>query len=433
MKKIKKSFIKKTVGIIGLGYVGLPLLQLISKKTQYSVLGFDMDSFKIKSLKKNKSYITDITDYELKKINKQNLFSDFKKNNVSKCDWLIFCLPTPLKNNKPDMQYIKKAFNQVYPHLRYNQTIILESTVYPGATRDIFEKKINKKFELGKNFFLCYSPERINPGSSSNIATKIKFEDITKVLSGLTVNCLKSIKNLYGKFFSKIFIAESLEIAEIAKLYENTFRSINISFANEFKMLCKKTKINFHKVLDVCSTKPFGFKRFNPGPGMGGHCIPIDPIFLDWFAKKNKVSSKFISLSHKVNEKVTVWVFKQILESLKKIKKKKKKVLILGIAYKKNINDTRESPGIKIFSNLSKIKNLDIDYQDKFVLNTIINKKLIKSRILNYKNLSNYDLIILMTDHSYFNSSKIVQYSKKIIDCRGLLKSYSYDSKIKFV
>lgn len=430
---MRNSFIKKTVGIIGLGYVGLPLFKLINEKTKFSVLGFDIDRLKIKSLKNNKSYLSDITNKDIKKINKKSLFSGFKKENISKCDWLIFCLPTPLKNNRPDISYIKRALNLVLPHLRYNQTIILESTVYPGATKEIFVKKIGKKFEIGKNFFLCYSPERINPGAKFNKAAKIKFESITKVLSGLTNNCLASIQNLYGKVFSKIFNAESIEIAEIAKLYENTFRSINISFANEFKILCEKSNINFHKVIDTCSTKPFGFKRFNPGPGLGGHCIPIDPMFLDWFAKKNNAPSKFISLSHKVNTQVNNWVLKQILKNLKKIRQKKRKIIILGVAYKKNINDTRESPSIKIFSNLNKIKNLKVDYEDKFVLSTKIDSKVFKSKKLNYKHLSKYDLVILMTDHSYYNSYKILEYSNKIIDCRGLLKNYSSNKKVKFV
>ena len=411
---------KNIVGLIGLGYVGLPLLLLINKK--YNVFGFDIDKKKIENLKKNKSYISDISNNEISKIDKNKIFN-LKKNliKISYCKYLIFCLPTPLKRNVPDMSYIINAFNMIFPYLKKNQTIILESSVYPGATEEIFIKKINSKFKIGKNFFLTYSPERIDPGKNSSFK-KLSYEKITKLVSGYTINCEKKITRLYKKLFQKIYLCKSIKVAETSKIFENIFRAVNIGLVNEMKILTNKMNINIHDVVEAAGSKPFGFKKFVPGPGVGGHCIPIDPIFMKWIAKKYHYKAKFIDLGAKVNREVTDWIIKKISSN---IIKKNTKCLLLGVTYKPDINDIRESPSLRIIRSLMKLKNCKIDFSDPYVNTLKINNEILKS--VKVRNYNKYDLTILCTDHFKFNYKKILKESKKIIDTRGKFK----DNKLK--
>tara|TARA_B100000579_G_scaffold422109_1_gene423717 strand:+ start:1631 stop:2893 length:1263 start_codon:yes stop_codon:yes gene_type:complete len=408
----------KIIGIIGLGYVGLPLMLLVNKK--YKVLGFDISEKKIEMLKNKKSYISDISDKEIVSIKDENLFL-FNENleQISKCNFLIFCLPTPLKKKYPDMSYIKRAFNKIYPYLKKNQTIILESSVYPGATEEIFLKKLKKKFKLGKNYFLTYSPERIDPGSPSLIK-KLEYRNITKLVSGYTEKCEKKILNLYSSIFKNIYLCKSIIVAETSKIFENIYRAVNIGLVNEMKILTDKMKINIHDVVEAAGSKPFGFKKFSPGPGVGGHCIPIDPIFMKWVANKHKHKTKFIDLGAKMNIQITNWTIQKIISLIKN----KKKCLILGVAYKADINDIRESPSIKIFKKLLQIKNIDLDYYDPYINNFTLNKKVFYSKKV--KNYGSYDFSIICTDHSNFDYKKIIKQSKKIIDTRGVYK----DSKL---
>ena len=329
----------------------------------------------------------------------------------------MFCLPTPLKGQAPDMSYIISAFNKIFDYLKKNQTIILESTVYPGATNDIFLKKLNKKFSVGKNFFLGNSPERIDPGK----ARDIKYENITKLVSGHSKICVKKISNFYRSIFKKIYICETMKIAETAKLFENAFRAVNIGLVNEMKMLTNQLKINMHDVVEAASSKPFGFRKFGPGPGVGGHCVPIDPMFISWIAKKNKFETKFINLSSSINKKVTIWTLNNIIKSFPK--KKIIKCLVVGIAYKKDINDVRGSPALYIFSKLKSKKNIYPDYYDPYVKCVKINNQIIKS--VKTKNLffNNYDCVILLTDHSNINYKKILSEAKLIIDTRSVYRN----------
>lgn len=417
---------KNSVAIIGLGYVGLPLAILLKKK-KFKVVGFDSNVDVIKKIKLGKSYISDVSDKEISKLKSEKIYSPENIQKISKVNYIIICLPTPLKNNKPDMRHIEKAFKLFLPYLRTRQTIILESSVYPGATKKIFFEGLSRKFDLGKNFFLTYSPERIDPGKSQEF-TKTKLEKIPKLISGYSPNCLKKIKNFYSKIFDKLHECETLEIAEFSKLFENTYRSVNISLVNEIKMFANKMNINFHNVIEAASTKPFGFTKFIPGPGTGGHCIPIDPIFISWIAKKYKFKTKFIELSAATNQKVTLWTINKIKSCLKKIKNKNK-ILLLGLTYKKNVCDTRESASIKIFKKIRQMKNTRVDFYDGYVNSILIDKKLIKSINFSYKKLKNYDYIVILTDHSNLNYKLIKKFSKKIIDTRGVYK-FSTSDKI---
>ena len=411
---------KDIIGLIGLGYVGLPLYLELNKK--YLVYGFDKDSNKINSLKNRNSYISDISQNHLKKINTENLFQlkDYLEK-ISECKYLIFCLPTPLKKNKPDMSYIKSAFNTVFPYLKKRQTIILESSVYPGATEEIFLKKLKSNFNVGKNFFLTYSPERIDPGKNK-ISKKLPYYKINKLISGYTKNCEISIKKLYKNIFKNIHLCKSIRVAETSKIFENIFRAVNIGLVNEMKILTSKMNINIHDVVESAGTKPFGFKKFAPGPGVGGHCIPIDPIFMKWIATKYKHKTQFIDLGAKMNIQVTDWIINKIIKLINK--KKNVKCLVLGVAYKADINDTRESPSIKIIKKLSTIKNCKVDFMDPYVDRIKINSLLLKSKKVS--NFRSYDLTILCTDHYKFNYKKILDESRKIVDTRGKFK----DSKL---
>ena len=312
------------IAIIGLGYVGLPFLNLITKKN-FECFGYDIDRSKIKLIKKNYSYISDLKNSELKKIKKENLFDMNNLGKISECNYIIFCLPTPLQHlkRKPDIKKIELAFKKIQPYLKKNQTIILESTVFPGATQKIFLPYLRKKFSVGKNFFLGYSSERISPGQIDKKIYKFNLENTTKVISGYNLKSLKIINSFYKKVFKSIHKAETIEIAETSKLLENSYRAVNIGLVNELKMVCHKLDININQVIKAASTKPFGFTEFNPGPGVGGHCIPIDPIFLSWIASKNGIDTKFINLARLTNIKVTNWTLNRIVEKEPQIKNKK--------------------------------------------------------------------------------------------------------------
>lgn len=413
-----------TVGVIGLGYVGLPLSILFSKK-KFKVIGFDTDKGKVNKLNKRKSYIQRISIKDIDKIYKKGFCTnDFSL--IKDCDFILICVPTPLKNNKPNLEYIISTYSNIKNYLREKQVLILESTSYPGTTREILSRELSKKFILGKNFFLGFSSERINPGLNENYIQKIP-----KVVSGYSKNCLKIITSFYKKFFHQVVEAKSLEIAEFSKLVENIYRAINIGFINEMKIVADKMNLDIYEILKVAKTKPFGFNVFEPGPGVGGHCIPIDPNYLHWKAKKFGVEPKFIKLSEKINTDVLKFIFSKIksIIKIKKSKKNKKKILILGLAYKKNVDDLRESASLRLIEYLNKSK-IKYEFSDPYIKRSVVTRNLVlkkKSIKINPNNLKKFDLVVLMTDHDLFNYNMIYKYSNKIIDCRG---RYKIDNKV---
>ena len=272
--------------------------------------------------------------------------------NIKNCDVVVVCVPTPLKkNSNPDISYIKNTITLINNHLHINQILILESTSYPGTTREEFVEKLNKKFKIGVNFFVGFSPERINPGFNENSIHKIP-----KVVSGYSQNCLNLVSKFYNLFFEKVVKARSLEVAEFSKLLENIYRSVNIGFVNEMKLLADKMNLDIFEIINVAKSKPHGFRAFDPGPGIGGHCIPIDPLYLYWKAKKIGFSANFIKLSSKTNSNVINFIKLKMLKVLKekKIKKNNAKILLLGMAYKRNVDDLRESGSIHLMNMLLK-------------------------------------------------------------------------------
>ena len=324
LKKIKSK--KINIGIVGVGYVGLNLLIQFAKK-KIKMYGFDNDEIKINSLKRSVSpilYIKNKTILDIKK------YTDYEVNykNIEKCDVIIICLPTPLDDKqRPDLSHIKNAILKIKKFLKIGQTIVLESTSYPGTTKETITQKL-QNFNIGKNFFIGYSPERENPGSND-----YKFSEIPKIVSGHSNNCLEITDALYKLVVKKTIKANQIEIAETSKIFENIYRSVNIALVNELKFVLKKMNIDINEVIDLAKTKPFGFSEFRPGPGVGGHCIPIDPLYLAWIAEKNGYKSEFIRLASQVNLDTTVKIYNEI----KKIVSKKKflPILIVGLAYKK--------------------------------------------------------------------------------------------------
>ena len=413
------------VVVIGLGYVGLPLyLQL--KKKGISVIGIDKDQEKIKSLKKNKSYIIDVKDSELKSIKNKTFFTNSNYSLVSKCNIVIMCLPTPLKkNNSPDMSSIKESFVDFRKYIKNDTLLILESTVYPGATREIFSSYLKTKFSSKAKVDYGYSSERISPGQTDKKKYKVRYNDITKVVSANKIYSQKKIKFFYNLIFTKTYLAKNIETAEMSKLLENSYRAVNIGLVNEFKIICNNLKINIHNVIDAASTKPFGFTSFSPGPGVGGHCIPIDPMFVKWIAKKNSYDAKFISLAHEYNIKITDWVFNKIFKNLKNKKKVfNKNIVFIGMAYKEDINDFRESPAVKLFKKFID-KKFKVNFFDPYVDEIKINNKSYFS-LKNIKKLKN-NIIIITTAHTNIDYKKIYKDSELIFDTRGVYKKH--DSK----
>ncbi|MBC8303064.1 MAG: nucleotide sugar dehydrogenase [Pelagibacterales bacterium] len=411
LNKIKEK--KLSIGIIGLGYVGLKLLLQFANK-KFEVYGFDNDLKKIKGLKKNKSPISYIKNKDINRVNKYTKYYSDNFTNTKNCDVIIICLPTPLNSkNKPDLSHIKNCMMYLQKHLRKGQSIILESTTYPGTTEEIVASKL-KKFKIGENFFVGYSPERENPGSK-----KFSFWNTPKIVSGYTKNCQKIVNNLYKKIVKKTIKSKKIEYAETAKIFENVYRSVNIALVNELKFILKKMKLDINHVIDLAKTKPFGFSEFRPGPGVGGHCIPIDPLYLSWAAKRKGYNTEFIELASKVNLDTTTKIFKE----LKKIifKKKNKKVLIVGLSYKKNIEDTRESAGVKFFTKLLK-ENIKVSFLDYLAHKIELKGKIYKSIKLNYKNLSKFGVIIICSDHDFYNYEKIYKYSNLVVDLRNRYK-----------
>jgi len=396
----KKILIKKAkVCIVGLGYVGYPLLQLLKKKN-IDCVGIDSNQKKIYNFKKNKNYAkTFSTNYKL----------------ISKSDIIIYALPTPLNDkNNPDLNILKNSIRKSIDFFKEGQLIILESTSYPGTTRECLDKVI-KKFKIGKNLFIGYSPERIDPGNKF-----FNVENIIKISSGYSNVCQILTYNFYKTICKKVVRASTIEIAEFAKIYENIFRSVNIGLANETKQISKQLKIDFNEVLNLAETKPFGFMKFTPGPGVGGHCIPVDPFYLSWLAKKKNIKTKFIELSGKINSNMPILICKEIKQYLKEnIKKKNIKILILGLSYKKNIDDIRNSPSLKILLILKKLFS-KIDFEDQYIKKYHLKNQLLKTvNLKNYNLIKNYDAIILATDHNYYNYDLILKKSKLIFDLKN--------------
>lgn len=411
------------VGIIGLGYVGLPLV-LRFCEVGYQVLGFDIDLKKITILQKGQSYIKTIPSAQISSFVRNGQFqatNDFSR--LSEPDCILICVPTPLTEKKePDLQYIEKTTDAIRDRLRKGQLIVLESTTYPGTTEELLLMKLKSSgLKVGKDFFLGYSPEREDPGNK-----RFSTSRIPKVVSGVTSSCQKVITALYSQAVEKVVPVSSPRVAELTKLLENIYRSVNIALVNELKMLADRMGIDIWEVIEAASTKPFGFTPFYPGPGMGGHCIPIDPFYLSWKAQEYDFSTRFISLAGEINVSVPYFVVAKIQDALNQRGKSLKgaRVLILGVAYKKDIDDARESPALAIMDLLKK-KGATLLYHDPYIPVLPPFRKYqfkLKSSPLNKALLRRIDAAVVVTDHSQIDYEWVVSNAPLTIDTRNVTR-----------
>ena len=408
---------KAKIGIIGMGYVGIPL-GLEFEKAGFTIIGFDKDKKRVDDINNGKQVMKHISSNlmsEFIKSNRATATTDFTK--IQEADCLILCVPTPLdEHEQPDMSYVESATNEISKNISKGQLIVLESTTYPGTTREIVMPLLEKSnLKAGKDFFLAYSPEREDPGNKEFSVSKIP-----KVIGGYTNNCLQMTCELYDTIVSETVKVSSMETAESTKLMENIFRAVNIAMVNELKLVFDRMGVNIWEVIDAAKTKPFGFMPFYPGPGMGGHCIPIDPFYLSWKAKEFNTEAKFIELAGEINRKMTENIAHRVGKALNDDKKsiRESKILIIGLAYKKDIDDIRESPAIKIMD-LLKYKGAKIDYHDPLV-NEFRN---LRSIDLTTQNIQKYDSLIITTDHSEIDYEMIGKHATLVVDTRNIMSS----------
>ncbi|WP_201740728.1 nucleotide sugar dehydrogenase [Listeria sp. SHR_NRA_18] len=408
-----------TVGVIGLGYVGLPLA-IEFAEAGYNVIGFDIHAGKVNQLMQGDSYIIDITNQKLATVVQSAHFTpttDFSK--LSEVDAVCICVPTPLtKSQEPDMSYIIAAVTEIKRYMKPGMLITLESTTYPGTTEELIQAEIEALgYRVGEDFFLCFSPERVDPGNKT-----FQTKNTPKVLGGTTPNCCQLGEALYSKVIDHVYLVSSTKVAEMTKLLENTFRSINIAFINEMAMLCEALDMNIWEVVDAAATKPFGFMKFTPGPGIGGHCIPLDPMYLSWKAKGANFFSRFIELAQETNKKMPEQVIHKVSQALNSDYKSMRgsKVLVLGMAYKPDIDDVRESPALEVYELLHK-NGADVAYYDPHV-SSFRNEEGTPVYSEEEARYGEYDAVVILTNHSVFHTEEIITNANLIVDTRNMFQ-----------
>lgn len=412
---------KKTavIGIVGLGYVGLPLMLRYSE-VGYKVLGLDIDESKVASLNKGKSYIEHIPSEAIAASVKQGFEASTDFRRATEADALIICVPTPLnKYREPDLSYVTDTTDALVPYLRPGQVFSLESTTYPGTTDEELKPRIESNgLRVGRDIFLVYSPEREDPGNP-NFTTRT----IPKVCGGYTSDCMEAGFALYEQVIDKVVPVTSTRAAELTKLLENIHRAVNIGLVNEMKIVADKMDIDIHEVIRAAATKPFGFVPYYPGPGLGGHCIPIDPFYLTWKAREYGIHTRFIELAGEVNSSMPDYVIAKVADGLNRQKKSVNgsKVLVLGISYKKNVDDMRESPSVMLMEKLRDLGAI-VAYSDPHIAEFPKIKEHqfdLSSIKLSAENISQYDCILLATDHDKFDYGLIKTHAQLIVDSRG--------------
>jgi len=410
------------VGVIGLGYVGLPLA-IHFGKSGFSVVGFDLDSVKIEKLLKGESYIKHVSIDPVTEMIEAGSFdvtSDFDR--LKDVDCILICVPTPLTDKmEPDLTYLVETTETIARHFRAGQLIVLESTTYPGTTEEMVLPRLEKEgMTVGSDFFLAYSPEREDPGNENFSAS-----NTPKVVGGITPSCLEVAQALYS-CITHVVPVSSTKVAELTKLLENTFRSVNIALVNELKVLAHKMNIDLFEVIDAAATKPFGYTPFYPGPGLGGHCIPIDPFYLSWKAREYDFSTRFIHLAGEINISMPYYVIEKTVEALNRNRKSMNgsRILVLGVAYKRDVDDDRESPGYAIMKMLLE-KGAEVIYNDPWIPRLRPTRKYdfqMESTPLTPETLAGTDAVIIVTDHSDYDFVDIVRHSHLVIDTRNATK-----------
>jgi len=417
---------KARVGVIGLGYVGLPLIVEFALKG-FDTIGFEVDEAKTSEINSGTSYIVDVPDGNVKKcVDEGRLAATTDFSRLAECDVIVICVPTPLRKTKdPDMSYILTAGGEIQKYMRRGQLIILESTTYPGTTDEVLQPMFEERgFKLDKDFLLAFSPERVDPGNP-----QFQTHNIPKVVGGVSDDSTAAAALLYGQIVGDVHAVSSARVAEAAKLWENTFRAINIGMANEMAKLCNALGIDTWEVVRAAATKPFGFMPFYPGPGIGGHCIPLDPHYLSWKARQHGFDSQFISLAEQVNSTMPNYVVELITNALNEHKKavNGSKILILGVAYKKDIDDMRESPALSIID-LLRADGANVVYHDPFVdkvtfdhAYTIGDGEPLQNQQLTDELISTSDCVVICTEHSAVDYKRVCEMASLVVDTRNAL------------
>ena len=429
-RELKRRIRTRTAktGIIGLGYVGLPLAVEMAK-TGFQVTGIDLSQEKVNALNRGVSYIPDVPSQTVESfVAADRLRATQSLAAVGELDTINICVPTPLRKNKdPELSYIIAAVEVIRNHIRAGQLIILESTTYPGTTREVVLPILEESgLKAGSDFFLAYSPERVDPGNSL-----FHTQNIPKVVGGITPRCAETAVFFYRQYIDNVFSVSSTDCAEMVKLLENTFRSVNIALANEMALTCHSFGINVWEVIEAAKTKPFGFMPFYPGPGLGGHCIPVDPYYLTWKARMKGCEPRLIELAGHINSQMPAFVIRGMADALNEKRKclNGAKVLALGVAYKRDTNDVRESPALQVLLGLQE-KGCEIYFSDPYVPQITINETNLDSVTLSPELLQSMDLVVVLTDHSKFDYAMIAKFSPLIFDTRNALSDLAQPKRL---
>jgi UDP-N-acetyl-D-glucosamine dehydrogenase len=428
---------KAQVGVIGLGYVGLPLALLLSEQ-RFPVTGFDIDQQKVKTLQQGGSYIYRITPGEIQLARQQGFKATVDFSQLEQMDAVIICVPTPLNEyREPDLSYIVKTAEAIAPHVRSGQLIVLESTTYPGTTEEVLipilernpgNLKAARNGSEAGDFYVAFSPEREDPGNDT-----VARHDIPKVVGGLDAQAAAVASALYGSIFARTVPVSTPAAAEMTKLLENIYRCVNIALVNELKLLCLRMGIDIWEVIEAASTKPFGFHPFYPGPGLGGHCIPVDPYYLSWKAKEFDFQTRFIELAGEVNTGMPYHVLASVAEALNYQKKalNGSKILVLGIAYKKDIDDLRESPSLTIIELLQK-QGATVAYHDPYFPFVGKGRRYdLQMKRAELDNFGQYDCVLIVTDHSDYDYARIVRESQLVVDTRNATRGITAPNLVR--
>ena len=429
-EQLKKKFVDRSalIGVAGIGYVGLPLA-VEKSKVGFDVIGYDRNSVRVDQVNQGLNYIRDVDDAEMAQLvegGKLRASTDF--SSLSRCDAIVICVPTPLTPNlDPDISYIKAVGEQIAAQLRPGQLVCLESTTYPGTTEEVLLPLLSQSgLRVGEDFFLCFSPERVDPGNA-----RYTTKNTNKVVGGVTQACVDVGSCFYQQTILDVLMVSSPKVAEMCKVFENTFRSVNIALVNEMALLCDRLGISIWEVLDAAATKPFGIMRFNPGPGVGGHCIPLDPFYLAWKAREYDFHTRFIELAGEINHGMPYYVREKVMRALNGAGRSLKgaDILVVGVAYKKDIEDWRESPAIKVMELLLK-DGANIDYHDPYVAKFVEHGKQWHSIPLSKERVERADCVLILTDHTSVDYERICSSAKLVVDTRNATKDVVNREKV---
>lgn len=408
------------MGVVGLGYVGLALAVAFAE-AGFRVLGFDVNRERVSLIKQGRSYIADVPSDRLATIVDSRLLeATAEQDKIGSMDAICICVPTPLtKTRDPDLSYVIHEAEEISKHLKPGQLVILESTTYPGTTREVVLPILERSgLKAGTDFYLAFSPERVDPGNKTS-----NIKNTPKLVGGIDHKSTELAQALYSQVVDRVIPVSCPEVAEMTKVFENVFRSVNIALVNELSQLCERMKTSVWEVIEAASTKPFGYMPFYPGPGVGGHCIPLDPYYLSNKAREFQFHTRFIELAAEINEHMPYYVTSRIMEALSTRSKSLNgaKLLILGVTYKKDVGDDRESPSLKLTQLLSD-KGAKVTYNDPYIPEIQLAQGMLNSVALTSKNLSSADCVVIATDHSCYNMAEVIAHSKLVFDCRGATK-----------